>query len=358
MKLSFEHVTILFWAAVSAVSAVAAGLLVHYLIFFVISRLAQRTQTPVYPSLTEHCRKPSRVIFPLIAFYFVLPLLEITPRVDFLAENVFRTILIVSVAWLVVTFTSVLEDVVLGRFRMDAKDNLAARKVYTQFRIIKKVMVVLVVVLTVAAVLMTSERFRQLGTGILASAGVTGLIVGLAARSTLTNLIAGIQIAVTQPLRLDDVLIVENEWGRVEEITLTYVVLRIWDLRRLIIPINYFIEKPFQNWTRVSANLIGSVYLYMDYTVPVRELRDELQNILQGSMLWDGQTAGLQVTDATERTIQVRVIVGAPDSGSAWNLRCQVREKLIEFVQKKYPDALPKLRAEVREAATDAPRPS
>jgi small-conductance mechanosensitive channel len=347
MKIAIEYLSSLLWPTALVGVALVAGLIARYLVFWALSRLAVREHVTLYSSLLRHCKRPSRVVFPMAAVYFVLPLIEVGPKVELFIGSSFRALLIVSVAWLVATFVSVFEDVVLSRYHLEAEDNLTARRVYTQFRVMRTVLIFLIVLVTFAAVLMTSERFRQLGAGILASAGVTGLIVGLAARSMLTNLLAGIQIAITQPIRLDDVLVVEKEWGRVEEITFTYVVVRLWDLRRLIIPISYFIEKPFENWTRATANLIGSVYLYMDYTVPVEELRDELQTILRGSPLWDGKIAGLQVTDATERTMQVRVSAGAADSGSAWNLSCEVREKLIEFVQQKYPKALPRIRAEI-----------
>jgi small-conductance mechanosensitive channel len=350
MKTLIENLNALLWPAVSLGAALAAGLIARYLVFWVLARLAVREHITLYSSLLRHCKRPTLGVFPIAAVYFVLPLIKVSPKAELFISSTFRALLIVSVAWLAAKLVSVLEDIVLSRYHIGAEDNLSARKIFTQFRIIRTVLIFLIVLLTAAAVLMTSERFRQLGAGILASAGVTGMIVGFAARSTLTNLLAGIQTAITQPIRLDDVLIVEKEWGRAEEITFTYVVLRLWDLRRLIIPISYFIEKPFENWTRTTANLIGSAYLYVDYTVPVRELRDELQRILRESPLWDGEVAGLQVTDARESTMQVRVIIGAADSGNAWNPRCEVREKLVEFVQTRYPHALPRIRAELIES--------
>jgi len=195
--------------------------------------------------------------------------------------------------------------------------------------------------------LMTFPKVRQLGTTILASAGIIGIVVGMAAQRTIGTFIAGIQIAITQPIRVDDVVIVENEWGRIEEITLTYVVVKIWDLRRLIVPITYFIEKPFQNWTRVTADILGTVFIYVDHTVPVDSIREELQNILKKSELWDGKVCVLQVTNTSERTVELRALMSAADASTAWSLRCEVREKLIDFMKKKYPKALPKLRAEL-----------
>jgi small-conductance mechanosensitive channel len=201
---------------------------------------------------------------------------------------------------------------------------------------------------TLATALMTFEKVRQLGTTLLASAGIAGIIIGIAAQRSIAALIAGVQMALTQPIRVDDVVIVENEWGRIEEITLTYVVVRIWDLRRLIVPTTYFLEKPFQNWTRVSTDLLGTVFLYVDYTVPVEEVRAELKRLAENSELWDGQVCVLQVTDTTEHAMQLRVLVSASDASNAWTLRCEVREKLVEFIQKNYPRSLPRLRADVQ----------
>ena len=244
--------------------------------------------------------------------------------------------------------TAVLEDLVRSRYDISDKDNLRARRIYTQFRIIKKILIVAIVLVALSIILMSFEQFRRLGTGILASAGLAGIIAGMAARPALSNLLAGIQIALTEPIALDDVVIVENEWGWIEEITLTYVVVRIWDLRRLIVPISYFLEKPFQNWTRKTADLIGSVSLYVDYSVPVEEVRKELQRVLKGSAYWKGSVSGLQVVDSTEKTMQIRAVMDAANSSDAWNLRCEVREKLIDFVRRNYPDALPVTRAEFR----------
>jgi hypothetical protein len=198
-----------------------------------------------------------------------------------------------------------------------------------------------------ASVLMLFEEVRRLGTTILASAGAAGIVVGIAAQHTLANLFAGIQVALTQPIRMDDVLVVEGEWGRVEEITLTYVVLHIWDDRRLVLPLSYFIEKPFQNWTRVSAQLLGSVFLWTDYTLPVAELRTAVGKIVESSSLWDKRFWNLQVSDATEQTMQLRVLATAADSSKAWDLRCEIREKLIDYVQDHYPQSLPRRRVDV-----------
>jgi small-conductance mechanosensitive channel len=257
------------------------------------------------------------------------------------------------VSWLLISTVFVLEDFVVRRFKVGVKDNLRARKIHTQFRVLKRIAVITIGVIALASMLITFPKVQQLGTTILASAGIIGIVVGMAAQRTIGAFIAGLQIAFTQPIRVDDVVIVENEWGRIEEITLTYVVVLIWDLRRLIVPITYFIEKPFQNWTRVSADILGTVFLYVDYTVPIEAVRDELQRLLKDSPLWDGKVCVLQVTNASERSVELRALMSASDSSAAWSLRCEVREKLIDFIKAKYPHALPKLRAEFHQLKAD-----
>src|SRR5262249_27696485 len=229
----------------------------------------------------------------------------------------------------------------------DVEDNLLARKHVTQMRVLKRVVSIVVILITAGAALMTFNAVRQVGVSLFASAGVAGIIAGLAARPLLTNLIAGVQLAMTQPIRLEGAVIVENEWGWIEEITSTYVVVRLWDWRRLIVPLSYFIEKPFQNWTREGAALIGSVLLYLDYTAPIDLIRAKAAEIAQRSQLWDRKVINVQVTDAREHTIEVRVLASASSAPAAWNLRCELREKLIEFLRTEHPDSLPRARAEL-----------
>jgi small-conductance mechanosensitive channel len=265
---------------------------------------------------------------------------------DFIS-HVMSLLLIGLVSWLLIRSVYLLEGYILRRFDVDVKDNLRARKIHTQFRVLKRIVIAVVAILAFGSCLMTFEKVQQLGTTILASAGIIGIVVGMAAQKTIATFIAGLQIAITQPIRVDDVVIVENEWGRIEEITLTYVVVRIWDLRRLIVPITFFIEKPFQNWTRVTADILGTVFIYVDYTVPIESIRTELRRILEESELWDRKVCVLQVTNTSERTVELRALMSAVDASTAWSLRCHVREKLIDFVQKNYPEALPKLRTEL-----------
>jgi small-conductance mechanosensitive channel len=228
-----------------------------------------------------------------------------------------------------------------------------ARGVYTQVTVLKKIAIGVIAVFAIASMLMVFQSVRQLGTAMIASAGVAGIVIGFAAQKSLGTLLAGFQIAMTQPIRIDDVVIVEGEWGRIEEITLTYVVVAIWDQRRLVVPITYFIEKPFQNWTRTSADILGSVFLQVDYAVPVDAVRQELTRLLEASPNWDRKVNVLQVTDARERTLELRALASSSDASKSWDLRCEVREKLVAFVQKNYPGSLPQVRATLYRA----PRP-
>src|SRR5690606_30449833 len=230
---------------------------------------------------------------------------------------------------------------------VDVADNLTARRVQTQTRVITRLVMGFIALVGVALILMTFPSIRQLGTSLLASAGLAGIAAGFAARPILGNLLAGLQIAFSQPIRLDDVVIVEGEWGRVEEITGTYVVVRIWDQRRLVVPLQWWIEHPFQNWTRHSADLLGTVFLWMDYRMPLAPLREALQRVCEGSPLWDGRVCLVQVTDFSERAMQLRCLVSTTDSGKGWDLRCLVREELMSVMQRDYPAYLPQLRAQL-----------
>ncbi len=330
------------------VGAGLIGLIVHFVIFGILSRIARRTSNVWDNSFIKHTRRPLKYLIILLAINLAMPVVALSADILYILNSIFRSLFIITVSWLIISLLAVAEDVILSRYNINVGDNLQARKIHTQTKTIRKVLAVVIMILAAALILMGFESFRMLGTGILASAGVASVVVGLAAQKIFGNFLAGLQIAFTQPIRVDDVVIVENEWGNIEEITLTYVVVRIWDLRRLVLPIGYFIEKPFQNWTRVSADLLGTVFIYTDYTVPIKEVREELERIAKSSDKWDGKVCGLQVTNATEHTMELRALVSATDSSKAWDLRCEVREKLIEFIQNKYPGALPKTRTELR----------
>jgi small-conductance mechanosensitive channel len=307
--------------------------------------MASRSKNTLDDLLMPVAGKGARWAIPLLALILGAPALAVTPAVGEVLRNGTSLVLIGIVAFIVFELVNTAAAFVLSRYRLDVADNLQARAVYTQVVVLKKVAVSIIGVFTLASMLMVFDSVRQFGQSILASAGVAGIVVGLAAQRSIAMLLAGFQIALTQPIRLDDVVIVENEWGRIEEITLTYVVVRVWDLRRLVVPITHFIEKPFQNWTRTASDILGTVLLYVDYTVPVDSLRSELTRILKASRFWDGKVNVLQVTDAKEHTLEVRAMASAADASLAWDLRCEIREQLVGFLQRNYPESLPKLRA-------------
>jgi small-conductance mechanosensitive channel len=256
-------------------------------------------------------------------------------------------VLIASLALLLSRTVNTLRLLILSRFDTTVADNLRARQVNTQLHIISRVIYIAIGLFAIAAILMLFPSVRHVGTSLLASAGIAGVVVGIAAQKVLGNLFAGVQIALAQTIREDDVLVVEGEWGRVEEITLSYVVVHIWDDRRLVLPLSYFIEKPFQNWTRSSAALTGSVMLWVDYSFDVEAARAALKPIIEGSALWDKRFWNLQVSDASEKCMQVRVLATSADSSRSWDLRCEIRERLLAHIQQTHPGSLPRFRAEV-----------
>jgi small-conductance mechanosensitive channel len=309
-------------------------------------------------SVGRHCLIPLVGLIGLIFVRSLLPLSSWAQANEELITTGFSLAMIILISWLVIKSTRVLRDVVTAQFDISAKDNLRARKVHTQLDVMRHVVVVIVLIVAFGTALMVFPKGQQIGKTLLASAGIIGIVVGMSAQKTITTVIAGLQIAFTQPIRLDDVVIVESEWGRIEEITLTYVVVRIWDQRRLIVPVTYFIEKPFQNWTRTTAELLGTVFLYTDYTVPVDAVRQTLQDILGKSPLWDRRVCVLQVTNATEKTMELRALMSTANASDGWDLRCQVREQLLTYIQKQHPEALPRTRAVLERIPGEDGRPS
>jgi small-conductance mechanosensitive channel len=285
-----------------------------------------------------------RLAVPLLGVILLLPLFRLPENLTWVTEKGFGILLIAAFSFLLIRGVNAVQDALLSRHRIDVSDNLSARKIHTQVSVIRKIIVTAIVILATGSILMLFDPVRQFGTSILASAGIAGIVIGFAAQKTLGNLLAGIQIALTQPLLIDDIVVVEGEFGQIEEITLTYVTMRTWDLRRLVLPITYFVEKPFQNWSRVSTDLLGTVILYLDYQVPTGELRKELKRLVENNPKWDRKVCGLQVTDAKQSTIEVRALVGSTDPGKAFDLRCEVREGLIEFLCRNYPESLPRVR--------------
>jgi small-conductance mechanosensitive channel len=334
------------WSAVILTGAILVALAGHSVLFFILTRMARRKGDVFIKSLVSHGEWPSRWILPLIALIAALPAARLPENVLTPIQRAVGLALIAATAWLVILISYIVSDLISARYRLDLVNNLSARRIHTQIEVLHRIVVVIVVVVALSIMLMTFPEIKHIGMSLLASAGLAGLVVGIAMKSTLSSLIAGIQIAFTQPIRLEDVVVVEGEWGWIEEIGTTYVVVRIWDLRRLVLPLSYFIEHPFQNWTRSSEDLLVTVVLYVDYSVPVEPVRAELRRIVESTNLWKGGVCVLQVTDATDHAIQLRALLDARDSGASWDLRCLVREKLIQFLQEKYPNALPRVRAE------------
>jgi small-conductance mechanosensitive channel len=330
----------------AVVLAILAALACHA-VLTALARRALDVRALFVKSLLAQTRAPTRLALVIIALSFAAAAAPFDPAVATTAHQALLIAFIVLAGWIGVVAVRLAGAIYSRRSSAGADADVAARKHLTQVRILERTASALIVVVTIACVLITFEAVREYGVSLFASAGIAGLIAGLAARPVLSNLFAGIQIAMTQPIRLEDAVIVENEWGWVEEITGTYVVVRLWDWRRMIVPLSYFIEKPFQNWTRQSPALIGTVLIYLDYTVPVARVREELTKIVARSKLWDGQVVNLQVTDAKHDTIELRALVSAANAGAAFDLRCEVREALIAFLQREYPHALPKRRAEV-----------
>jgi small-conductance mechanosensitive channel len=343
------------WAALMLVIAAAVALLLHRAAVRLMRRLVS-PQRAFLQSLISATDGPIRMALVIIAVAIVLPVAPLDRDAQAVVGRALVVAFILLIGWSATTAIMLASDFYLRRANVVAADNPLARKHITQVRVLRGVTETLVIIVTVAAALMTFDSVKQYGVSLIASAGAAGIVVGLAARPLLTNLIAGIQLAITQPIRIGDAVIVENEWGWVEEITSTYVVIKVWDWRRLVVPLSYFLEKPFQNWTFQGTDLIGTVFLWVDYTVPVADIRSKLEEIVRTTKLWSGEVVNLQVVETNEHAVQLRALVSARTSEQAWDLRCEVREKLIVFLQQIYPTALPKQRAELVEFQRPADR--
>jgi small-conductance mechanosensitive channel len=332
------------WNILVIVISIAMGLIIKTIVHWIFSYYTKRSDYYLFKSVTKYLHAPASVLIPLLTLNAALPLIDLSNHP--FAQKTIELALIGAFSFLLIRVVKVFEDLVYFRNDIKAADNLKARKIRTQIKFVSRMLIVIIAVLAVAAMLLSFESLRKIGTGLLAGVGVGGIIIGFAAQSTLSNLLAGFQIAFTQPIRIEDIVVVEGEWGRIEDITLTYVVVKIWDERRLVLPINYFITKPFQNWTRVNSELLGTVFLYLDYSAPIDQLRKKLDSLLAENKLWDGKVKAIQVTDSKERVIEVRALMSARNSSDAFDLRCFVREQLITFMQAEYPESLPKTRSE------------
>lgn len=336
----------LLWNFCIWVTATVIGLVIKFITSRLLRIYSQRNNYSFFGSFVKHLSWPIGYFIPLFVFKLMMPLMRMNKIYYNFLDRCVSILLVISFAVLLTRAIRVLEDYVYHFYDLNKADNLKERKIRTQLKFLRKLVVAIIVFVTIALVLLSFESFRKLGTGLLTGVGIGGIIIGFAAQNSLGNLLAGMQLAFTQPIRIDDVLVVEGEWGRVEDITLTYVVLRIWDQRRLILPINYFIQKPFQNWTRISADIIGTVFIYMDYSIPMQPLRTEFERLLTLTKLWDGKVQVLQLTDAKERTIEIRMLVSARNSSDAFDLRCFIRENMITYIQENYPGSLPKIRTD------------
>lgn len=332
------------------VAATAAAWIIHAATLAVMRRLLG-TRRPYLLSVLDQTRNPTRLGLLLIAMEIALQSAPLGADTRAFVSRLLGLGVICLAGWIALTALRIAANIYLMRFAVETADSLLARKHVTQVRVLLRVAEVVIVLVTLGFALMTFNEVRQFGVTLFASAGVAGIVAGLAARPIMSNFLAGVQIAITQPIRIGDAVIVENEWGTVEEITFTYVVLKLWDLRRLVVPISYFMEKPFQNWTRTGGELVGSIMLYVDHTTPVDKVRKKLSEIVAQSKLWNRKVVNLQVTDCKETTIELRALVSADNAGALSDLRAEVREKLIDFLQREHPHALPRRRNEFSDAS-------
>ena len=330
-----------------------AATLVYRLLRTILRRTLRTDQT-LQRAVLQRAGGIGHFAFILLALALVAPALPLDRGATDIVHRVLIAAFIALIGWIAVLASNIAIERYIGRFKLDADDNLMARKTVTQMRVLKRTAEVMIVLITAGFALMTFDTVREYGISLFASAGVAGLAVGFAAKPLLSNLIAGVQLAITQPIRIDDAVVIENEWGWIEEFTSTYVVIRLWDLRRLIVPLSYFLENPFQNWTRSSSSILGYSMFYLDYTADVGRIRTKFEEITKESKSWDGRVVNMQVTDITERCMEVRALVSARNSSMAWDIRCEIREKLLAFLREEYPEALPRWRADI----ADKPGPA
>lgn len=329
-------------------AAVAFSNAFHWIVFRFVRKQQDKENTrfSVGLGLQQHLGKPARAIFLITCLFFVLPFIPVPENIHAILREILALAMVCSLGWFAVGAVYVLQGVLYRRYDMSLENNVDARRFRTQFQLLRRVIVTFIIVITIAACAYTfhDDRLWRAGTGLLASAGLASLVLAGAAKSTVGNFLAGMQIALTQPIRIDDVVVVAGEWGRIEEINSAYVVIKIWDLRRLIVPLSWFIENSFANWTRESSDILGTAFLYLDYSVPVDPLRAKLNDIVRTAKQWDGKVVGLQVTDLREHTMELRCLVSSRNSSENFDLRCIVREEMMKYVRENYPDAFPTAR--------------
>ena len=349
-----------FFAVFLFSAALVLANVVHYILFRFIRRREVAFQgTTLGWGLQAHLGSPARAIFLITCLLVVLPAIPlISDRTADILRQALVMALVAALGWFTIGCVYVVQNVFLRRYDLSAENNIQARRIHTQFQLFRRMLITFIVIIDAGALLWTfnDPRIWHYGTGLLASAGVASLILATAAKSTAANFLAGLQIAITEPIRIDDVVVVQGEWGRVEEINSAYVVIKIWDLRRLIVPLSYFIENSFQNWSRQDTDILGTAFLYVDYAIPVEELRAELTRIVQASPLWDKKVCGLQVTNLSERAMELRCLTSSHTSSASFDLRCLVREQMTAYIQLHYPTAFPTTRITERpDPATPTP---
>jgi len=335
-----------FFAIFLFCAAIVLANVVHYILFRVLRRKEEESKNFGW-GLQRYLGKPARAIFFLTCLFLVLPVIPGLPdKIEDTVRQGFIMAMVVALGWFAVGCIYVLQAVMLRRYDLNAENNIQARRVHTQFQLFRRMLISFVVVIDIGALLWSfnDPRIWHYGSGLLASAGIASLIIATAAKSTAANFFAGLQIALTEPIRIDDVVVIQGEWGRIEEINSAYVVVKIWDLRRLIVPLSYFIENSFQNWTREASDIMGTAFLYVDYSIPVEDLRKQLEDIVHPSPLWNKKTCGLQVTNLTDRSMELRCLMSSRNSSENFDLRCLVREKMTAWIQQNYPDAFPTTR--------------
>ena len=331
-------------ATVSFLAILVVVYFVYRFLFLLFKRRVLRSNRVLSNQAVELFNIPALWLIYWILFKIFTKLFLSTLSIFPYLEHVNTLLIIFSVSWISLQFIKAGEYYLLHKLDIQVSDNLKARKTLTQIKVFRAIATSIIVIVAISVSLLTFEQARTIGVSLLTSAGIIGIIVGFAAQKSIGLILAGIQIAITQPIRLDDVVVVEGEWGKIEEITLTYVVVKIWDERRLVLPISWFLEKPFQNWTRSAANIIGTVFIYVDYGFPVESIRTALPEILQDNPNWDKRVVNVQVTNVTEKYKEVRILVSSSDSSKNWDLRTEIREKLIDFINEKYPDTFAKIR--------------
>jgi small-conductance mechanosensitive channel len=348
-----------FFALFLFCAAVVFSNSVHWILFKILRRKQISGQAAGLGwGIQSHLGRPARAIFVITCLFLVLPFVP-SELAAFLGQPVHQALamaLVLAMSWFAVGAVYIFEGALLRRYDITVENNIRARQVQTQMVIFRRLMIGFILVLTVGCLLWTfhDERIWKAGTGLLASAGIASLILATAAKSTASNFLAGLQIALTSPIRIDDVVVVQDEWGKIEEITSAYVVIAIWDQRRMIVPLSYFIENSFTNWTRNSADILGTAFIYVDYSVPVEAMRAQLKEIAESSPLWDKRVCGLQVTDLKEKTMEIRCLVSSRNSSESFDLRCEVREQMIAFLRDNYPDSFPRMRLSRAEVPSES----